>query len=283
MPAAGKALSAAELLARGEAALADLEYEAAAEDLMRAASAADATPELRVQAHLKAGIANRILGRDVDARLNFRSVLLAAPDTRLPEGTPPKVLSFFESVRQEVELERAAPRASSTPAPDPASGGLAAGTRGLIAGGVAGGVGLLSLPLCAFCGQGLCLLCPGTLFAGLGGLTGGVVVALMSAEPLGSNALAIAAASVAAVLVTALVGGATLATMMIVSPAAAETLGNGALTPLEQGLTTGAGVGAALLSGVAAGAVVWLLAPVEPAPASPVKGDKTAAALSMAF
>lgn len=286
MPAAGTTLSAAELLARGEAALADLEYEAAAEELMRAASAPDATAELRLQAHLKAGIANRILGRDVDARLNFRSVLLAAPETRLPEGTTPKVLSFFESVRQEVELEHAAPRTSSTPAPapapDPVGGGLAAGTRGLIAGGVAGGVGLLSLPLCAFCGQGLCLLCPGTLFAGLGGLVGGVVVALLSAEPLASNALAIAGASIAAVVVTALVGGATLATTMIVIPTAAQTLGNGALSPLAQALTTGAGVAAALLSGVAAGAVVWLLAPVEPV-TGPTKDERAASALSMAY
>jgi hypothetical protein len=123
--------TAVELLARGEKLLADLEYDAAAAELMRAAAAPDATDAQRVRAHLLAGVANRVAGRDADARLNFRNVLFAAPGTRLPEGTSPKVASFFEAVRQEVEAERAAGKTKSVQvaplAPDaaPASKGAA--------------------------------------------------------------------------------------------------------------------------------------------------------------
>jgi hypothetical protein len=116
---------AAELLARGESLLEDLEYDLAAEELMRAAAARDATPAQRTRAHLLAGIANRIAGRDVDARLSFRNVLLAAPDTELPENTSPKVRAFFEAVRQEVAAERAAEVAGgSGSSPAAAPGGL---------------------------------------------------------------------------------------------------------------------------------------------------------------
>lgn len=265
--------------------MADLEYEAAAEDLMRAAAAADATDEQRLQAHLLAGIANRILGRDVDARLNFRSVLLAAPQTRLPEGTSPKVLSFFETVRQEVELERRAPRADPRPEPKPDNPAepLTAQTRGLIAGGVTGGVGLLTLPLCAYCGQGLCLLCPGTAVAAVAGLAGGMAMALMAQESLADHTLTMALAAVTGVLVTAVVGGAMLATMMIASPVAAATIGNGALSPLEQGLTTGAGVLAAVLAGVGAGAVAWWLAPADPMPTPSATPSAAPPRTAMAF
>lgn len=109
--------TAAELLARGEKLLAELEYDAAAAELMRAAAAPDANEAERLKAHLLAGIANRVAGRDTEARLNFRNVLLAAPDTHLPEATSPKVLSFFEAVRQEVDAERASrPNAAITSA-----------------------------------------------------------------------------------------------------------------------------------------------------------------------
>ena len=122
-PAAGP--TTAELIERGEKALADLEYDLAAEELMRAATAPDATPEQRLRAHLLAGTANRIAGHDVDAQINFRYVLTNAPDTRLPEGTPPKVLAFFEAVRQQVQSENRSasavspPQSTPTPAPAP--------------------------------------------------------------------------------------------------------------------------------------------------------------------
>lgn len=110
--------TATELLLRGEKALADLEYDLAAEELMRAATAPDATPEQRLRAHLLAGTANRIAGHDVDAQINFRYVLTNAPATTLPEGTPPKVLTFFEAVRQQLQAE-SRPTPMPLPAPTP--------------------------------------------------------------------------------------------------------------------------------------------------------------------
>jgi hypothetical protein len=117
-------------IARGEAALDDLEYEQAADELMLAASDPRATPDQRLKANLLAGVANRIIGRDVEARLNFRHVLQRQPDLRLAEDMPPKVTSFFELVRQEVAAERAAkapdPRASASPPGTNAAGDAAA-------------------------------------------------------------------------------------------------------------------------------------------------------------
>jgi hypothetical protein len=104
------ATTATELLVRGEQALADLEYDLAAEELMRAATAPDATDAQRLRAHLLAGTANRVAGKDVDAQINFRYVLSRAPETQLPANSPPKVLSFFEAVRQDLLAQNEAAR-----------------------------------------------------------------------------------------------------------------------------------------------------------------------------
>jgi hypothetical protein len=98
----------AKHIAEGEKAMVALEYETAAYELMLAATDPTATEAQRVHAHLRAGVAHRILGRDTDARVNFRYVLLRAPSTTLDETTSPKVRLFFESVRQEIDAERAA-------------------------------------------------------------------------------------------------------------------------------------------------------------------------------
>ena len=133
--------TAGELIARGEKLFADLEYDAAAAELMRAAAAPDASAAQRVHAHLLAGVANRVAGRDAEARLNFRNVLFAAPSPRLPEGTSPKVGSFFEAVRQEVDAERAAgktksvrvaPLAPASPLPSAASAPTAADKKNAV-------------------------------------------------------------------------------------------------------------------------------------------------------
>jgi hypothetical protein len=116
--------TAAELLARGQASFEQLEYEQAAEDLMRAAGSPDATDDVRLRAHMLAGIANRIVGRDVDAQLNFRYVLRADPEARLPDGTSPKVSSFFEVIRGEVKAENA--RDARTRPAEPAGSASAA-------------------------------------------------------------------------------------------------------------------------------------------------------------
>lgn len=93
-----------ERIARGLYLLESQEYEAASDELMIASSDPRATIDERVEANLHAGIANRILGRDVEARLNFTFVLKHAPDTKLPEDTSPKIQTFFDLVQQEIEL-----------------------------------------------------------------------------------------------------------------------------------------------------------------------------------
>jgi hypothetical protein len=112
------ATTPAEHIAAGEQALNALEYELAGDELMLAATDPSATDAERLKANLLAGIAHRVAGKDTDAQLNFRYVLLHAPSTTLPDDTPPKVRTFFESVRQELAAERAS---QASPPPDPAS------------------------------------------------------------------------------------------------------------------------------------------------------------------
>jgi hypothetical protein len=273
--------SATELLSRGDALLADLEYEEAAEELMRAASAPDATEDQRMEAHLKAGIAHRIVGRDVEARLNFRTVLLARPDTRLPPGTSPKVLTFFESVREEVVLERQGAPKAAPPAPDERAEPVAPFTRALVAGGITAGIGVVTLPLCGFCGTGLCVVCPGACVVGAGGLAGGAVAAFLGDEPLLERWLSIGAAAGAAAVAAALVGGAAYGVALLIDPQETNALGNGSFNEVADAVGLGAGVLAAVLAGAAAGGVVAVLAPR--APAEPSEKPVEAAKVAMAY
>lgn len=142
------ALSPAQHLQRGEAALSALEYETAAYELMLAATDPAATDAQKLRANLLAGIAHRVLGRDLDARLNFRYLLLRAPDTRLVEDPSPKVQLFFESVRQEVEAERASREPAPTPPPaasSPAAPAAPPPSTSVVAGAVVGGLGVVAL------------------------------------------------------------------------------------------------------------------------------------------
>ena len=84
----------------------NLEFETAAEELTIAAIDSGASDDERIEANLYAGIANRILGNDVEAKLNFVYVLKNQPNVQLPDSTTPKVRNFFELIRQEVELTR---------------------------------------------------------------------------------------------------------------------------------------------------------------------------------
>ncbi len=103
-------------LAAGQAAYEALEYEAAAFEFMSVMIDPVATDEERLQAHLGAGIANRVLGKDTDARLNFLYVLKRRPTYTLPPDTPPKVQFLFEAVRQEV-LGSPVPQPAVAPRP----------------------------------------------------------------------------------------------------------------------------------------------------------------------
>jgi len=110
-------------LTAGRDAYEALEYEAASFEFMSVTIDPAATEDQRLQAHLGAGMANRIIGRDTDARLNFLYVLKRRPDHALPADAPPKVLFLFEAVRQEVLSSAPLPSSTSTapavPAPLP--------------------------------------------------------------------------------------------------------------------------------------------------------------------
>lgn len=96
----------AEQIEVGRVALENLEYEQASEALMSALGDPRASDDELVQANLLAGVANRVLDRNVEARMNFHFVLTRAPDTGLPGGMSPKITTFYELVRREVEANR---------------------------------------------------------------------------------------------------------------------------------------------------------------------------------
>jgi hypothetical protein len=149
-----------ELIDQSKELEAELKYDVAAEILLQVIADDRATDEELMEANLRAGIIQRIIDNDVDARLHFNYVLQRAPDTPLPEGMPPKITAFFELIRKEViEAKRQeAARANATPAPGPAPAPAPApvdeGNPGLFWTGAAttgvGGLMLVSLgPLAA--------------------------------------------------------------------------------------------------------------------------------------
>src|ERR1043166_4960981 len=113
----------AELIERGRHELDNLDYDAAALDLTMASGDARATKDERITAHLYAGIAQRVLGHDTEARLHFLYVQRHAPDVKLPDGTPPKIQSFWDLVHSEIAGDEEPPppapppRAPPTPTP----------------------------------------------------------------------------------------------------------------------------------------------------------------------
>lgn len=114
------AITPADRLDTARQQIADLEYEAAVDELRLVLLDPDASDEERLWANLLAGQANRVLGRFAEARLNFRYVLQRRPDLRLDRQVlGPKITDFFELVRAEVNAEAAA-AAAPAPAPTPA-------------------------------------------------------------------------------------------------------------------------------------------------------------------
>ena len=89
---------------RARAAYRDLEYMQCVELLAEVTSDVSATDAQLHQAHLLAGVTDVILERHVQARLHFVWVLKRRPDTSLPGHFPPKIRSFFQLVREEVEM-----------------------------------------------------------------------------------------------------------------------------------------------------------------------------------
>jgi hypothetical protein len=103
-------------LAKARSAMDHLEYEAAALELTLVAADPNATEEQRVEANLWAGVAQRVLGNDTDARLHFLYVLRRTPDAQLPSDVGPKIRTLFELVREEATNER---RANAPPTDSP--------------------------------------------------------------------------------------------------------------------------------------------------------------------
>jgi hypothetical protein len=95
-------------LAQAKKAYNDLDYLVAVELLQSVIIDPRTTRDELVQAHLMAGVVQRIVGEDVDARLHFRRALRLYPNLRLPPGFPPKIQAFFNMVREEVDEERLA-------------------------------------------------------------------------------------------------------------------------------------------------------------------------------
>ena len=107
-------------LASAQAAAAALDLDIARDLLLDVVTDPAATPEQQRRAHLLAGEVDRILGKDVDARMHFMWVLQRDPDTQLPPDKPPKISAFFELVRAEVKDRdalgtTASPRSATTP------------------------------------------------------------------------------------------------------------------------------------------------------------------------
>lgn len=108
-------VAASEILSRAEQECAELDYELCAESAMTVAVDETATVDERTRARFIAGSAQRVMGKDVDARLTFRALLLEAPDFAPPADTPAKISQFFALVQTEVADERAR---ASMPAPE---------------------------------------------------------------------------------------------------------------------------------------------------------------------
>lgn len=106
-----------ETLRRAERECAELEYELCAESAMAVAVDDAATVEERTRARFIAGSAQRVMGKDVDARLTFRALLLEAPEFTPPVETPAKVSQFFILVQTEVADERARSTANANAPP----------------------------------------------------------------------------------------------------------------------------------------------------------------------
>jgi hypothetical protein len=100
-------IAAGDHLARAKAAIEAAQYDVAADELEIVVQSPDATEDQRFEANILGGVANKILGRDVEARQHFRYVLLSQPYYELHPSTPSDVVAFFNDVRREVRAELA--------------------------------------------------------------------------------------------------------------------------------------------------------------------------------
>lgn len=148
------AVSPAQDLAEARTAEAELDYQRAKSLVVGLLGRSDLSEQERLESHFLAGQIERILGNDVEARVHFGVVLSTRPQWALGPEIPPKVRTFFEQVRIDVQAGRlhdevtasvpAAPPAVAAPAvvaPAATMGPILVGSAGMvIAAGVTAGV-----------------------------------------------------------------------------------------------------------------------------------------------
>jgi hypothetical protein len=118
-PSSHVALDPAARLSRAHQHIEALDYRLALDDLNDVIGDERASEEQLLEAHLWAGIVQRVLQNDVDARLHFSWVLKRRPSTSLPPDQPPKVTVLFEMIRDEVESREIETEPSPSPSPSP--------------------------------------------------------------------------------------------------------------------------------------------------------------------
>jgi tetratricopeptide (TPR) repeat protein len=155
-----------EVEARLQAALqaeSNLDYDVALIELQQVIADGRATDAQLMKAHYRAGIICRVLDKNVEAEQHLKAALRKNPNLLPPPGASPKIVSFFntvrESVQAEIELnarierakldreaaeeERAEAARLREQAPEPAlpaddeAGGLSVGTSLVVGGGFA--------------------------------------------------------------------------------------------------------------------------------------------------
>lgn len=148
------AVSPAQDLAEARTAEAELDYQRAKSLVVGLLGRSDLSEQERLESHFLAGQIERILGNDAEARVHFGVVLSTRPQWALGPEIPPKVRTFFEQVRIDVQAGRlheevtasapAAPPAVAAPsvvAPAATMGPILVGSAGMvIAAGFAVGV-----------------------------------------------------------------------------------------------------------------------------------------------
>ena len=195
------AVSPAQDLAEARTAEAELDYQRAKSLVVGLLGRSDLSEQERLESHFLAGQIERILGNDAEARVHFGVVLSTRPQWALGPEIPPKVRTFFELVRIDVQAGRlhdevtaslpAAPPAVAAPAvvaPAASMGPILVGSAGMViaAGVTAGVVGelMFSQTNVAFAERavGRTVALTGWAGAGVGALVGVGGLALLVAD-----------------------------------------------------------------------------------------------------
>jgi hypothetical protein len=97
------AVSPAQDLSEARTAEAELDYQRAKSLVVGLLGRSDLSEQERLESHFLAGQIERILGNDAEARVHFAAVLSKRPRWALGPEIPPKVRTFFEFVRIELQ------------------------------------------------------------------------------------------------------------------------------------------------------------------------------------